>query len=223
MKISIPEPCNENWGAMTPNEQGRFCQSCQKTVVDFTNWSTTDIQNYFTRHYGQKVCGRFKNEQLTQIDIQIPTQLFSYIPASRKFALALLIVFGTTLFSCTDNSGNSATIGKIEVIDSTKVNNDSLQTKTIGKMAIDTPKIPAEEVKDGDLLGEVVTKGEVRNVPILMGDTIMEEPVQTVKGKIKVNTIDTLHPSEQVILQTMGLVAPDYKPDSNLNVKLPKK
>lgn len=221
MKISIPEPCHENWGVMTPNEQGRFCQSCQKTVVDFTHWSTADIQNYFARHYGQKVCGRFKNEQLAQINIQIPTSLFTYIPASRKFALALLIVFGTTLFSCTDNSGNSAAIGKIEVIDSTKVNNDSLPPERIGKMAvIDT--IPAQNVTNEQLLGEVITKGETKSIPVIMGDTIMEEPIiQTTKGKIKVNTIDTL--PKEVILHTMGLVAPDYKPDSNLNIKLPEK
>ncbi|MES2382713.1 MAG: hypothetical protein V4538_16810 [Bacteroidota bacterium] len=230
MKISIPEPCHENWGVMTPNEQGRFCQSCQKTVVDFTNWSTADIQNYFAKHYGQKVCGRFKNEQLAQINIQIPTHLFTYIPASRKFALALLIVFGTTLFSCTDNSGNSATIGKIEIIDSAKVTNDSLKPELIGKMAvIDTPAIPAQKVIDEQLLGEVVTKGEIRSIPVIMGDTIIEEPIiNAVKGKVKVDKpkptpIDTLHSSENIIIHTTGLIAVDYKPDSNLNSKLPKK
>ena len=45
------------------------------------------------------------------------------IPPSRRFALALLIVFGTTLFSCTDNNGNNATIEKIEVVDSLVKNN----------------------------------------------------------------------------------------------------
>ena len=84
MKIYIPEPCHENWSAMTPNEQGRFCGSCQKTVVDFTNFTTQDIQNYFAKHYGQKVCGRFNNEQLSTIQIQIPRTVFSYIPASLK-------------------------------------------------------------------------------------------------------------------------------------------
>ena len=223
MKISIPEPCHENWGIMTPNEQGRFCQSCQKTVVDFTHWSTADIQNYFTKHYGQKVCGRFKNEQLAQINIQIPTNLFTYIPASRKFALALLIVFGNTLFSCTDNSGNSATIGKIEVIDSTHVQNDSLPSETLGEMAVESkPVLPPKIIIDEELSGEVVTKGDVVGVPEVMGDTIIQEPiVKIIKGKIKVNTIDTL--PKEVILQTMGLVAPDYKPDSNLKSKLPEK
>ncbi len=129
MKINIPNPCHENWFKMTPNEQGRFCGNCQKTVVDFTNFSPEDIQHYFTKHYGQKVCGHFKNEQLALINIQIPSAIIYQIPASRRFALALLIIFGTTLFSCTDNNGNHAAISKIEVVDSLSGNNqDALES-----------------------------------------------------------------------------------------------
>lgn len=144
MKINIPEPCNENWGSMTPNELGRFCISCQKTVVDFTNWSTPDIQNYFAKHYGQKVCGRFKNEQLSRINIQIPTQLFSNIPPSRKFALALLIVFGTTLFSCTNNNGQKVEINSIEVMDSNQ--KEGIATIT-GALEIQEMSISKEPIK----------------------------------------------------------------------------
>lgn len=133
MKIQIPEPCHENWKTMTPNEQGRFCGSCQKTVVDFTRFSTHDVQNYFTKHYGQKVCGRFKNEQLSAINIQIPSYIFIQISASKRFALALLIVFGTTLFSCTDNNGNNANIGKVELVDSISKPKETITSNTIGK------------------------------------------------------------------------------------------
>jgi hypothetical protein len=34
--LQINKPCHENWGAMTPNERGRHCASCNKTVVDLT-------------------------------------------------------------------------------------------------------------------------------------------------------------------------------------------
>lgn len=46
-RIEIPKPCHEDWDAMTPNENGRFCGSCAKTVVDFTNMQTAEIQRYF--------------------------------------------------------------------------------------------------------------------------------------------------------------------------------
>ena len=34
-KLNIAEPCREDWQNMTPNNLGRHCQNCQKTVVDF--------------------------------------------------------------------------------------------------------------------------------------------------------------------------------------------
>ena len=42
-KISIPEPCHEDWNRMTPNEKGRFCDSCEKTIIDFSNYSKTEL------------------------------------------------------------------------------------------------------------------------------------------------------------------------------------
>jgi len=226
MKISIPEPCHENWGAMTPNEQGRFCGSCQKTVVDFTNFNAEDIQNYFTKHYGQKVCGRFKNQQLSAINIQIPNTVFNYIPSSRKFALALLIVFGTTLFSCTDNNGNNATIGKVEVVDSLKREIDTIENTEIGEIAIKTVNQVKHPVDFLTTQGEVAyPEPETMGVPAfedpIMGDTIIEEPIkhETIKGKVKINQIDTLPKLEKNIIQTMGIMAPDYKIDSILHKK----
>jgi hypothetical protein len=220
MKIYIPEPCHENWGAMTPNEQGRFCGSCQKTVVDFTHFSAEDIQNYFAKHYGQKVCGRFKNQQLSAIHIQIPNTVFSYVPASRKFALALFIVFGTTLFSCTDNNGNSATIGKIEVVDTLKREIDTTEEIVVGKMAKEPPPVIKHPVDFLTTQGEVAyPEPETMGVPVenvIMGDTVFPEPIkhEIVKGKVKINQIDTLPKLEKTIIYTKGLIATDYKNDS---------
>ena len=220
MKIYIPEPCHENWGAMTPNEQGRFCGSCQKTVVDFTHFSAEDIQNYFAKHYGQKVCGRFKNEQLTPIHIQIPNTVFSFIPSSRKFALALFIVFGTTLFSCTDNNGNNTTIGKVQVVDSMNRQIGTIENTDIAKMAVEPPPVIKHPVDFLTTQGEVAyPEPETMGVPVenpIMGDTIIEEPIkhEIVKGKVKINQIDTLPKLEKAIIYTMGLIVTDYKNDS---------
>ncbi len=74
LKLSIPNPCAANWNEMTPVEQGKFCGLCSLTVVDFTEMSEAEIKEYFTCHYGQKTCGRFKTVQLSQPEI--PTKNF---------------------------------------------------------------------------------------------------------------------------------------------------
>src|SRR5690242_17957207 len=71
LQVQIPTPCHESWQAMTPNEKGRHCMSCQKTVIDFTNMSDRQILEYITKA-SSNVCGRFSNEQLNK-DLIIPS------------------------------------------------------------------------------------------------------------------------------------------------------
>jgi hypothetical protein len=63
LHINVAEPCHENWQQMTPNEQGRHCLSCQKTVVDFTLMSDQEILQYISQA-SSSICGRFYNHQL---------------------------------------------------------------------------------------------------------------------------------------------------------------
>ena len=43
MQNTIPSPCTESWDCMTSTKEGRFCQSCEKTVVDFTRMSDAEL------------------------------------------------------------------------------------------------------------------------------------------------------------------------------------
>ena len=65
LNLSIPKPCHENWDTMLPNEKGRHCFSCQKTVVDFTKMTDTQIINFFQK-YKSSTCGRFLETQLNR-------------------------------------------------------------------------------------------------------------------------------------------------------------
>ncbi len=162
-KIAIPEPCHENWNKMTPDETGRFCGSCVKSVVDFTNMNSTEIQSFFIANQGKNICGRFKNQQLDSIIIKIPSQiLYTQVHFHKIFLLALLISMGTTLFSCSDKNGNKQKIDGIEVVKDSKNNdgdallgiilpyrNDSLQPPLPPKPKIDEVKfIKPNVVKD---------------------------------------------------------------------------
>jgi hypothetical protein len=61
-RITIPEPCHEDWGKMTPTEKGRFCAACQKNLVDYTGYSTSELLKELVK--GDTICGRLKPEQL---------------------------------------------------------------------------------------------------------------------------------------------------------------
>lgn len=117
-KITVPEPCHENWDKMTPKDNGRFCLSCTKTVVDFTTMLPEEVQHFFIQNQDKSICGRFKKSQLDTIIIQIPSQvLYSQTHYRKMFLLALFIAMGTTLFSCADKDGNKKKIDKVEVVE----------------------------------------------------------------------------------------------------------
>ena len=66
VQIHMSQPCHENWHNMTPNEQGRFCGACQKTVVDFSAMNDKELLAYITNVAGYTACGRFSNDQLNR-------------------------------------------------------------------------------------------------------------------------------------------------------------
>lgn len=65
IQISIPKPCESNINTMSVSQNGYFCDFCQKEVVDFRNFSSEEIQNYFLNIGNKKVCGAFKTSQIT--------------------------------------------------------------------------------------------------------------------------------------------------------------
>ncbi|MFY9243498.1 MAG: carboxypeptidase-like regulatory domain-containing protein [Polaribacter sp.] len=96
-QITIPKPCHEDWSKMTQTEKGKFCKSCNKEVIDFTNLSTSEISKKVLKE--QNLCGRFKESQLnTEIEI-IKKNNFSKIAAG--VALVSAITVTEPLFSQT--------------------------------------------------------------------------------------------------------------------------
>jgi hypothetical protein len=86
--ISIKEPCTQNWDEMSPDNTGRFCASCQKTVIDFTKFSEEELISYFQQQKNI-VCGRLTEKQLSIPIPQRPKRLTFW--AVNKFAAASLI------------------------------------------------------------------------------------------------------------------------------------
>jgi hypothetical protein len=137
--ISIPEPCHEDWNSMTPDANGKFCNSCSKSVIDFTNKTDAEIHTMMMERKNEKVCGHFNKTQVNRpFALTIPYHtLPRNLSSTRAFAVALFIVFGTLLFSCTDEHNQK--INEITLIG---------PERTEGMMLGDIAMAPIQEVID---------------------------------------------------------------------------
>jgi len=91
IQLSIADPCHENWDNMSRADKGRFCASCQKQVIDFTNMSDLQIAAFFKKPVKSlskdgSICGRFYNDQLDR-DIDIPKKRIPWVKYFFQFAV----------------------------------------------------------------------------------------------------------------------------------------
>lgn len=157
-KITIPEPCHENWDKMIPNENGRFCLSCSKTVIDFTIMLPEEVQHFFMQNQNQNICGRFKKSQLDTITIQIPSRiLFTQSHYHKMFLLALFIAMGTTLFSCADKNGNKQKIDKIEVVEHDNSKEQTTIEKVVSRNNNSTKNVSSPKIVSAKLVKPIPT------------------------------------------------------------------
>jgi hypothetical protein len=110
LQLQIPTPCHENWENMTPTEKGRFCASCQKQVIDFSNKSDRDIAMFFKKPIlssskGGSVCGRFMDDQLNR-EFEIPKKRIPWLKYFFQIAIPAFLA------SC-----DHRTQGKVKVAD----------------------------------------------------------------------------------------------------------
>jgi hypothetical protein len=94
-QIRLPEPCLQDLNTMSVQGNGRFCDSCQKCVIDFTHKTDKEIIGVFQENKGQ-VCGTFRPDQLNRLLLPAGN-----LPASRWKAIALAI---TAYFSARSES-----------------------------------------------------------------------------------------------------------------------
>ncbi|MBD1366399.1 carboxypeptidase-like regulatory domain-containing protein [Mucilaginibacter sp. ZT4R22] len=89
--VSIPQPCHEDWQQMTRVAQGRHCQSCCKTVIDFTAMSNAEVINYLAMH--KNTCGRIEHSRLAGINYELEAddkRLFSWKGLLAAASLSIL-------------------------------------------------------------------------------------------------------------------------------------
>lgn len=139
-KIRVSNPCNENWNSMISNKKGRFCNSCNKTVIDFTKMNNNQIQKYFVENLNNDgICGYYKfnqveNENTTYFNLRNRFKKIKVKPIKivALFSLSFLFAFSSCIM------GKRAEEKPEEV----------LQNDTINKNKITEKKHNIEKKKD---------------------------------------------------------------------------
>ncbi len=91
IQLTVAEPCHENWDKMNPVQQGRFCGSCQKQVVDFSVMSDRELLQFFQKPSTGSVCGRFMNDQLDR-KLEQPAKKITWFRYAWQILLPALFV-----------------------------------------------------------------------------------------------------------------------------------
>lgn len=80
--IRIPEPCNEDWGRMTPEQRGRFCGACQKKVHDLSAMSEQEAKTMLESD--ADICVSYLSDKTGAVQFQ-PERI---VPVGRLFRRA---------------------------------------------------------------------------------------------------------------------------------------
>ena len=125
-KIHIPSPCSEDWSKMKIGHQSRFCGSCSKSVIDFTQMTREEILSYLLQNRNTKVCGHISRSQLnfSTSDYLITINNLSKTTKNTNLAFYLLAFGAMTLAGC--NSPSTAQTPPTDSVSIVNMANDSL-------------------------------------------------------------------------------------------------
>lgn len=222
--IHIPEPCHESWQAMQPQQNGRFCDSCCKVVIDFTAMTDEQIVSYLQSRKDEKVCGRFRKTQ-----VNAPVQQVKPVRVKwqlQKFAAALWLAFGAMLFTACN---------KPAIENNNPPKNHNLIVGALSMPIIEqSPSDTSEKTTKKPATPQCVMVSEETHTmgapvqEIISEDQLMGEPavVEMVKGEVFApDTLikpDTLPQTLPVIIEhEMGKV--QYVPERDKNSKKKKR
>lgn len=154
IQLAVPSPCHEDWNAMTPSEKGKFCASCQKQVIDFTNMSDTELALFFKKKPTGSVCGRFFNDQLER-NISMPRKRMPWLNYFFQFLIPAFLI------SCRDTVQGKIKGAAENVVET--------EFTTVGMLLMDVaePKVCIDET-DTIVSQEMLTVG---TAGVMIADT----------------------------------------------------
>ncbi|MBS1781275.1 MAG: hypothetical protein JST70_18255 [Bacteroidetes bacterium] len=139
---------------MTSTERGRFCNSCQKTVIDFTGFTDAQLHAFFSSSKCSNVCGRFYDDQLSR-GIAAPAK-----PRNRVYQWLLQLSASFLLFSSQESSAKTNP-PTYTASDTTRQNNKAAIEKEIAAVEAERREIKDIKVERTISLGGASSEGAV--------------------------------------------------------------
>lgn len=193
LKLSVNNPCNENFESFKKTTSGGFCDSCSKEVIDFSTMSDQELIKFFDGS-NKNYCGKLKSDQLKTYN----TKNYN---AQRK-SNRIISVFGLSLAALllTTPILGQEKMPKIEVVSTSEIKKESV-IKQISKKELEIKGVVSDKI--GALPGaSILLKGTITGIdsdvdgkftfPKLLkpGDILIFSYLgyETIEVKIKENT-----------------------------------
>jgi hypothetical protein len=181
-QIQIKSPCNARVSQMPVVASGKFCEKCEKTVVDFTQTPPGKIREHLLQSR-TKVCGFLQRSQVSP-----PTSHVTKIVTTAIFTSSLLSCQPTqpsasTSLSTTVSDINHAAIGQAEThpkknqdtVAITKENQHVIDECLItGEIDIDLINTDDQNAESGVLLSNKIEPKETNEKDTTGSDNIKE-------------------------------------------------
>ncbi|HEV7782273.1 MAG TPA: carboxypeptidase-like regulatory domain-containing protein [Chitinophagaceae bacterium] len=223
IQLTIAEPCHENWDAMSPVDKGKFCGSCQKQVVDFSNMSDRQVAEFFKKPSTGSVCGRFMTDQLDR-PMEIPRKRIPWLKYFFQIAIPAFLM--------SIKASGQRTPGQLNVTTVSTGVKDKPGYRTMGMVArprnippvvtADTIITPVIPVKDPDLTvkGEIAVKQPVIEPicsPVIFGGVQAYDPVTTVVNKNEITGTVVDEKGEPIPFATVASANKRYGVAADMN------
>jgi hypothetical protein len=151
--IKLGFTCSQQWEDMEPVSGGRYCQDCQKEVIDFTQLSNQEIIGYFEQKRNIKTCGYFNEEQLNQLNRGLKQPPRTTLQQSLStLALGTLLTASSCQTSKTINHSNcKGHKSHYEIVNKSIDKKDTTNTEIVGTVVSeDNEPLPDVVIQIGE-------------------------------------------------------------------------
>lgn len=180
--IEIPEPCHADWDAMRPEERGKFCFECRKTVHDLSSMTEDEAKAFLRRSACNDICISFEHDEEGNLVFEAPAPRpapvvpISRLRRPRKVAAAVASVGVAAALAACAPHGDGPTLRQDETI--------VFQSRTViiphGDASEATP-VPTPEPTPVPIPEPTVEEDEPCDGP----PPVADDSMRRIKGKIK--------------------------------------